>query len=379
MRRLATAATIAALAITAISPARAAEFMLIAAEGEKPDRNVHYLAIDLISTTIDFGNYDPEEAIKNGDGKEYLAERAIASAWIIQVLENPKDPDTIWYKVQIKCSQRLAQITEAVAVHRDARAETIGSDTWVPIPDNWLGRVHTAACDNAQVVKAIQAVKASKDYDHSARLKPLTDLGMIYAGQFPMTDFTKLSDFTWNRLWQSGQRPEYTTTKTAGELAERQKMLDQKMASLAGAAAELDTSIGNQDAERAFIGAVNQTFRTKNSRRQRLFFGMEGWTEQEIVDFWGVPTDVRDYAGTRALEYYTENDTRQVYLEQIPIQDGKGNVTGMQERQTQTGELSVCAMTMFLKQGGGKPGYRLVDYDVRNSNCKVSTLGQLVR
>lgn len=378
MRRLATVAMIAALALATPSAAHATEWVLIAAEGQKPDRNVHYLAIDLIITSIDFDNYDPDEAVKNGDGKQYLEDRVKIKAYIIQILENPKDPDNISYTVEMKCKQKLVQITDATAIYRDGRSEVASPSSWIPIPENWLGRVYTAGCEKAKVVQAIQAIKTGKDFDNRARLKPLTDLGMVYAGQMPFKPII-LSDYTWENLWRSGQRPEYTSTKTPEQLAEQQKIIDQKMAGLASATAELEASIGNQDAEREFIKSVSQTFKTKNSRRQRLFFGMEGWTEQEIVDFWGVPTDVRDYAETRALEFYAENDTRQIFMEQIPIQDGKGNVTGMQERTTETGELSVCAMTMFLKPGGGKPGYRLVDYDVRNANCKVSTLGQLVR
>lgn len=372
------AAKSAAMVFMMMPSAQAADWMLIAADGSKPDRNVHYLAIDLISTTTDFSSYDPKEATKGGKGLEYLQDRQIQNAWVVQVLENPKDPDTIFYTINIKCRQKLVQVKKAFAVYRDATPETITSDDWMSIPDNWLGRVYTAACDTDNVLKAIKAVVDSKDYDNAARMKPLLDLGMIYAGKWSTLNYVKLSDFTWDKLWQSGTRPEYTTNKTPEQLQQQQNAVNAQIAQLGGKATELEATIGNLDAESEFIAATNKTFKTKNRQQQKIFFNMEGWTEQEVVDFWGAPNSARDYAGTRVFEFYTENDTRQTYIEQIAIQDSKGNVTGMREVQQQTGELSACAMTLFLKPGGGKPGYRLIDYKIRSTNCKVSTLGQLV-
>lgn len=379
MRRFIAAAATAALTISMAPAAHAAEWMLIAGDGIKPDRNVHYLAIDLISTTTDLSDYDPKEAIKDGKGLEYIQDRQIQNAWVVQVLENPKDPDTIFYTVNVKCRQKLVQIKKAFAVYRDATPETITSDEWMPVPDNWLSRVYTAACDTDNVVKAIKAVVDSKAYDNLEKLKPLLDLGMIYAGKWSTLNYVKLSDFTWDKLWQSGTRPDYTTNKTPEQLQQQADALNAQIAQLGGKATELEGTIGNLDAESEFIAATNKTFKAKNRQQQKIFFNMEGWTEQEIVDFWGVPNSARDYAGTRALEYYAENDTRQTYIQQIAIQDSKGNVTGMREEAQQTGELSACAMTLSLKPGGSKPGYRLVDYNIRSTNCKASTLGQLVR
>lgn len=103
---------------------------------------------------------------------------------------------------------------------------------------------------------------------------------------------------------------------------------------------------------------------------------MEGWTEEEIAGFRGVPSSVKDLGGTRAFEYYTENDTRQTRVYEVPLVDSSGKQVGIQQMQAEEGELSACAMTLFLKPGGDKPGYRLVDYKIRNgTNCKISTWG----
>ncbi len=377
-----------AAAAAVIAPAAHAEptaWMLIASEGEAPNRSVHYLAPDLMVTRTDLSSYDPREAVKGGKGLQYLQDRQYTNVWVVQVLENAKEPDSIFYSLNVRCRQKEVQFQRATAVYRNDTVETVNSDAWTPIPDNWLGRVYTAACENEALIKAAQ--KASQSYregktaDGFEAQKPLTDLGMIFVGKFEALDYgSELPNFTWKNLWKSGTRPKYTTNRTPEEIRAEKAKMEADLAQLSGKAKEWEGNVANLDAEREFITAVNKTFKTKNSSQQKLFFNMEGWTEEEIAGFWGVPTSSNDLGGTRALEYYTENDTRQTRVYEVPVVDSSGKQIGSQQMQTEEGELSACAMTLFLKPGGGKPGYRLVDYKIRNgTNCKISTLGQLTR
>lgn len=375
---------LAAAAALLMAPAVQAEptpWLLIAQEGKAPNRTAHYLAIDLMVTQTDLSTYDPKEAVKGGNGLQYLQDRQYTNVWVVQVLENAGEPDSIFYSLNVRCRQKEVQFARATAVYRNDTVETVNSDAWMQIPDNWLGRVYTAACDFDNVAKAIKTAQESKSFDNIEKMKPLTDLGMIFVGKFEAVEYgTALPNFTWQNLWKSGTRPQYTTSKTPGEIQAEKAKMDAELALLAGKADVWQTDIGNMDAERAFITEANKTFRKNDSWHQKVFLNMVGWTEEEIAGFWGPPSSSSDLGGTRALSYFTENDTRQIRVFEVPVLDANGKQIGVDQMQAQEGELSACAMTLFLKPGGSKPGYRLIDYKIRSgTNCKLTTLGQSVR
>lgn len=106
---------------------------------------------------------------------------------------------------------------------------------------------------------------------------------------------------------------------------------------------------------------------------------MEGWTQAEIIDFWGRPAAVKTIGDVEAFEYYATVDNRQTFIEQQVSTDSKGVVNHIAEVEREVGKLHFCAMRLFLQPGGSKPGLRLIDYDIRGENCKRSTLGELVR
>jgi hypothetical protein len=374
----------AAGATLIMAPAAHAEptpWVLIASEGEAPNRSVHYLALDMLVPRTDLSNYDPLEAVKGGKGLQYLQDRQYTNAWVVQVLENAKEPDTIFYSLNVRCRQKEVQFERVTAWYREDKLETVNSSAWSPIPDNWLGRVYTAACDFDTVYKATKTAQASKSFDNLERMKPLTDLGMVFIGKFEAVDYgIELPNFTWKNLWKSGTRPKYTTSRTPEEIRAEKAKMDAGMALLAGKAEVWQTDIGNMDAERAFITEANKTFKKNDSWHQKVFLNMVGWTEEEIAAFWGPPSSSSDLGGTRALSYFTENDTRKTWIYEVPVMDSNGKQVGSQQMQADEGELSACAMTLFLKPGGSKPGYRLIDYKIRNgTNCKLTTLGQSVR
>lgn len=186
---------------------------------------------------------------------------------------------------------------------------------------------------------------------------------------------TELSDLTWATFWKDGTRPEYTTRLTREEL---EKKRQQTLAMLADAGkkvsqqtAKVRQDIENADKEDAFMTQVSKAFKSKPAAQQQIFFGMEGWTEKEVVDFWGVPLSVRELSGTRQLDYYSQDDTRL----NVALVNGHGQVVST----GQTGELHECEMSLILREGGGKSGYRLVDYRIKGENCHCSTLRRIVK
>jgi hypothetical protein len=345
--------------------AHAGHWVLVGAEGKPPRRSHYYAAFDRVETRT------PIEAIETSANSKNVSKHLDAARLkrvpVIRVFEGAKDPDTISYTLEFKCRERLVSIVDAVVFNRDATTKMMSKPEFIPIPKTWLSGAALVGCDEKKVFEAAQAAGKQKNQD------PLADLGLVYVGNFVLN--TELADITWNTFWKDGTRPEYTTTLTAEEVEQRrQEMLaqlesTQKM--LGEKAAQVQTSIENDDKEREFIDKVNKTFKTKNNQQQQLFFGMEGWTEEEIVEFWGVPSSSRELSGVRQLDYFSQDDTRQSYA----VVARNGAVIGTGE----TGELRQCEMSLFLREGGGKPGYRLIDYRINGENCRRSTLGKIAK
>ncbi|MBL8270286.1 hypothetical protein [Steroidobacter sp.] len=345
--------------------AQAGHWVLVGAEGKPPRRSHYYAAFDRVETRT------PLEAIESSVNSKNVSKHLDAARLkrvpVIRVFEGAKDPDTISYTLEFKCQERLVSIADAVVYNRDATTKMMSKPEFVPIPKTWLNGAALVACDEKKVFAAAQAAGKQNNQE------PLADLGLVYVGDFVLN--TQLADVTWNTFWKEATRPEYTTTRTPEEIEQRrqevlaqlgdaQKMLGEK-------AAQVQTAIENDDKEREFIDKVNQTFKTKNNQQQILFFGMEGWTENEIVEFWGVPSSSRELSGMRQLDYFSQDDTRQSYA--VVARNGAILSTG------ETGELRQCEMSLFMREGGGKPGFRLVDYRINGENCRRSTLGKIAK
>jgi hypothetical protein len=384
---------LSAIALLSIHvPANAAHWVMVAREGAQPNRNVHYLALDEVSSSLDLENFDQGKALamKAADMAKYMEASQIKTAFVVQVMEGTSDPDTIQYTVEIKCVSKQFRITNAFALYRNNETEKMNSLQWAAIPDNWIGRVYTVACEmEDKVAPAIQ-----KFYDASKRIQknpnasmndkaeamlPLAQLGLIYATEIPLIDYIKLSDFSWKHLWQDGTRPAYTTTKSREEILQEREELNRKVAELDVKTQQFEQQIKGIEAERVFMEKVAANFSKKDGEQRKHLFSLQGWTEKEIVDFWGVPNSERELAGTKALDYRSVIDTRQTVVDNVPVLDAKGATVGMNSVEREIGELSQCDLTLFMEPGGSKPGYRLVDYRINGTNCRWSTLGQLVR
>ena len=372
--------------------ADAAHWVMIAREGEKPQRSVHYLALDEVKSTLDLETFDQSKALamKAPDMAKYMEDSQVHTAFVVQVMEGMSDPDTIQYTVDIRCNPKQFRITSAYALYRNNESEKMNSPEWAPIPDNWVNRAYLVACKmQDKVAPAIQKFyDASKKIqknpnatmeDKAAAMQPLADLGMIYATEIPLISYIRLSDYSWSHLWPEGKRPPYTTTKSREEIEKDRAELEARMAALSSKAGQVEQQIAGMEAERLFMEKTAANFRKKNDAQRERFYSMQGWTEKEIVDFWGAPNGISELAGTKSLRYISRVDTRQVVVDNIPVYDGRGGVVGMNQAERVEGELSECDLTLFLEQGGSKPGHRLVDYKLNGTNCRVDTLGRLVR
>lgn len=354
------------VALVAIAPARAGEWVIVGTDGSRPDRTIWYT--DFSSVTSRFAPGTDVAAARARDPLAALEAARIMRIRAEQILENAQGPDRIQYSLEFKCQARQVSIPEVNAYFREnGRSETQSRPNWMPIPDGWLERAALIACQPEKWEPAIDALRKKRDS------RALGELGLVYAGTHVMG--TDLPDLSWSQFWKDGVRPEYTTNKSPEELERRRQqtlaMLADTNTKLGQRADALRQDLKSQDQELSFQSVVARTFRTKPEAQHRYFNGMEGWSEDEIVKFWGPPSRTYENAQERHMLYLAEDDQRKSFV----LVDGGGNAVSA----AHYGELRQCELSFVLRTGGGKPGWRLVDYQLKGQNCKASTLGTLVR
>lgn len=354
------------VALVAIAPARAGDWVIVGTDGGRPDRMIWYA--DFSSVTSRFAPGTDLAAARTKDPLAALEAARIMRIRAAQVLENAQGPDRIHYSLEFKCQPRQVSIPEVNAYYREnGRSETQSRPNWMPIPDGWLERTALIACQPNKWQPALDALRKKRDS------RALSDLGLVYAGQHVLG--TDLPDLSWSQFWKDGARPEYTTNKSPEEL---ERLRQQTLAMMADANKKLGQrgdalrqDLKSQDQELSFQSAVAKAFLTKPEVQHRYFNGMEGWSEAEIVKFWGPPSRTYDNAQERHMLYLAEDDQRKSFV----AVDGGGNAVSA----AHYGELRQCELSFVLRTGGGRPGWRLVDYHLKGQHCKASTLGTLVR
>jgi hypothetical protein len=353
-------------ALVAAAPVSAGEWVIVGSEGTRPDRTIWYADFSSLTSRMPPGT--DAMAMKAKDPIDALEAARIMRIRVQQVLEDAQGPDSIQYSLEFKCRQRQVSIPEINAYYRDnGRSESQSRPNWMPIPGGWLERTAIIACQPDKWEPALDALQKKRD------TRALGELGLAYAGNHVMG--TDLPDLSWGQFWNDGSRPAYTTNKSPEEL---ERLRQQTLAALAdtnkqlGQRAEtMRQGLKDQDKELSFMAAVGKTFRAKPKAQQGYFNSMQGWSESEIASFWGPPSRVYDNAQERHLQYRAEDDKRKSFV----VVDGAGNAVS----EAHYGELQQCELNFVLRPGGGKPGWRVVDYQLTGQNCKASTLGKLVR
>ena len=121
--------------------------------------------------------------------------------------------------------------------------------------------------------------------------------------------------------------------------------------------------------EEAFMAQVDRNFAAKKYPRQfmELVHGMKGWDEAAIIEVMGYPDAERQVGDDRLWVYYGDKDER------------VANVVSDHGHVVVTGELRECELALILREGGNKPGGRLMDFQMAGDNCNLSTMRKAAR
>lgn len=369
-------------------PVHAGELWMLLGDGDKleagvtPDRVMHFAFAGNIRNLTD-QNAKIAEITRDPNPKTIdmrLKALEVQEMDVVEIFENPSAPGFKMLTMQFQCTKKLYRVVKAEAKERNSLHRFSGATKWQPyVATDWQSRAYFLAC-----AKEIWEPMAQAEIQQMQQKKTVTtqtslrDYGVGIIGAWTKDEgLNRVYRLTWDKIWVGSAKPvPFHHNRNASEEAEYQAwkkgndaviaqnakdapVLKQSIASLEG---QVTGELKGMDAEREFILAVNKTFKTKSKMAQKFFFGTEGFTEEEIVQRWGVPKNIRDFGGIRAIEYSKVIDTRATKIDYVPNIGTDGKTYGHTEVKTDTGSITQCVMNLHLKPGGNKPGYRLVDF-----------------
>ncbi len=362
-------------------PAHALVWGLFHSEGERPTRS-HYVA--------DFyhipNRTDPQEMLavigkvqaeaknkrmtneEQGARIEWLTSRPELN--VTQIQESADGPYARAMTLVFSCAENMVTITRNRQYYREnGRIDEgpIGG----PRPANapWLENAKRIACEQKPWRDAwAHDMKRTQKSDPSE----LNRLGIGFLGRFSNpVDIDKL---LWAATWQDGTRPAFTDKRSAQEIEsilrsnQEQNAMASKMAD--GMIGALEATMKSEDSESAFMQVVSATFAKKSQTHWRIMSPQVGWTEKEVLAFWGAPSQTMALSdGARMFVYRKQSDER-VTTQTVDMRSG--NVVAS----STDGKLRECELGLTLKAGGRKPGPRLVDFTMSGENCNIDTLGK---
>jgi hypothetical protein len=303
---------------------------------------------------------------------------------VVEIYENASAPGFRMLTMQFQCTKKLHRILKAEAKERNSLHRFSGATEWQPyVATDWQSRAYFLAC-----AKEIWEPMAKAEIEQMQQKKAVTkqtalrDYGVGIIGAWPKDEgLNQVYRLTWDRIWAGSAKPvpfhhnrntaeeaEYQAWKKGNDavIAQNKKDAPALLAAIGDLEGKTQNELKAADTEQAFILQVNKNFKAKPKMAQKVFFGTEGFSEEEIVARWGVPDSVLDYAGIRAIKYRRTIDTRQThttYEKNVVVGSGQGIDPGYSAVTTETGGITECVLTLHLKPGGSKPGYRLTDYE----------------
>ncbi len=370
------------VAITAFSPLAAqstgALRAVIHLEGVKPNRVVYFANLDMLTSRVDpferlaalqhVQRTQPRLSSKDriNRAEEIVNANRTVEVNVTEVRESPDGPFGREIVAQIKCGNKaVSNRLDLVFYHENGKHE-YGPAAARTASQPWELKATLVGCEEERWRAAIQA-----DVRRGSGQTELIKLGMALAGRWGYLAAADAYDFAWEKLWRDGRKREITTNKSPAEIEALRTRIIAQMESAGriadGSIASTQGAITAEDGERAFLEQVAANFAKKNDLQRRSMFAQQGWSEQDVIAFWGVPERISNVGGSRVLVYSSEADERQT----TAIIDRQSGATVATQT---TGQLRQCQLSLFMREGGRTAGPRLWDFQMSGQNCNVDTM-----
>lgn len=325
-------AGLGALALAAAGSLQAAPWVLLAEQGQAPQRTAWVTEAGPTQRRLDDG-VDPARLSASGAPLSFVLRLRV-----VAVHEAPERPDSTHLILELRCGAGQARVAAATAWGRDGRASPQPTTPWAPVAAGWQERAARLACDAAA--------------DSGPARTGLRALGDRVIG-------TDLIDAVWQQVWPDGQRPAYANTLSADALAERKQAGQRE---LAQGAARLEQEAADQRA----LMEVSERF---NGRLQRMpdtvvraFQGMAGWTQDQVLQAWGAAAEIRRSEGQVRIERVEEGLRHSAQDAPVAVVGAQGQVLGQSRQTVLRTDRTVCRRVLILQPIGSKPEPRVVDF-----------------
>jgi hypothetical protein len=278
-----------------------ADWMLISDSGSKPGRSALFADIDSM--------VDPSQSLKEGNAvfrgdKVELAQleekrRRFKSLRLVEILEDPKGPDSRYWSVEMDGDQKSLRVLDAREFHRDSSFHDLPVTDWQPLSSRpWGDIVYRFAYDQERWRTAIQELQERVKRDGTvSEQTELESLGYQLVRNETDSGFP---DLVWTYVWVDGSRPQandsdlviakiqYGTELSSREDVARQKVLDEVSAQV--------------EARRQEQASRRQAAMPDNS----MLGSWLGAPESDLVANWGEPNVFSERSGSRYLTYRKE-------------------------------------------------------------------------
>jgi hypothetical protein len=309
-----------------IAPAtEAADWWLVFAEGDKPQREVHYLdlaSVDIVRDPSRLMSTSLDTKINDADLIDFIQVEGVA------VYESAQSPAKAATQYRVKCRERTVAATMASQLWRHDRIEQLPDQGWTAIAGNaLLSQIHAFIC--AQDKRdANNMLRVTDDYD-------------------PMP-------LTWTAFWPDGVEPQWTSTRTAEQInAEIDTKLAKTRELLAQGAAMASAGLQKIESDREqTIRDQQKLFSQMAQKASPVLHSWMGLQEASLVASWGVPHQSFESGGSRFLYYAYGYTTKLV--------DQNGFESGV--------ETWACHMTFEVRDG------LVADYRSHGNYCQTAAM-----
>ena len=265
-----------ALLAFAPTPANAADWWLVFAHGDKPQRVVHYLdlaSIDVVRDPSRLMTTSFDTKLSDADLIDYIRVEGVA------VYESAQSPAKAATQYRVKCREQMVASTMASQLWRHDRIDQLPDLGWTAIAGNaLLSQIHAFAC-----------TPAKRDAN----------------GMLRVTDEYDPMPLTWNVLWPDGVEPQWTSTRTADEInAEIDAKLAETRELLAKGAAMATAGLQKFESDREqTIQDQKKLFSQMAQKASPVLHSWMELPETALVARWGIPHQSYESGGSRFLYY----------------------------------------------------------------------------
>ncbi len=273
----------AAIFLLAPRAASASDWWLVFAEGDKPERQAHYVDLDSVQVIRDPSKLmtaDIKKKLKDADLIDYILFEGVT------VYESPKSPAKAATQYRVKCPERMVATTISSELWRHDEVKQLPDQNWTTIDGNMLfSQLHAFVC-----------VPNNRDANGMLRVTSEFD---------PMP-------VTWSLFWADGVEPKWTSKRSAEEInAEIDASLARTREILAQGVAMATTGLQKMETDREqTILDQKKLFSQMRQKASPVLHSWMGLPERSLVASWGVPHQSFESGGSRFLYYaygYTTN------------------------------------------------------------------------